>query len=110
MKILLITLLALALNACGRSGASEATETAQFKIEGMTCENCVAGISSSLGRIDGITHYAVNLESESAEIHFQSSKLTAPEIAERISRIGYPTTVAVPTDIPDSEEHPADAL
>ncbi len=92
MKTLLILILALFLSACGRKAPPQATETAHFSIEGMTCENCVQGIQSTLMRLPGFSQSTIDLETDSAEILFDPSEISAAELAERITRIGYPTT------------------
>ncbi|MCC5842709.1 MAG: heavy-metal-associated domain-containing protein [Verrucomicrobia bacterium] len=93
MKFLLLCLTALLLNACGRAPAAPESETAHVSIRGMTCENCVQGILSTLERVPGFAAATINLETESAEIQFDPSKVNGVEIAERISRIGYPASV-----------------
>jgi len=37
-------------------------ETKTFSVEGMTCQNCVKAVEKTLGKIDGVQKYEVNLE------------------------------------------------
>jgi copper chaperone CopZ len=91
MKWLLLPLFVLLLAACGRDAAPRVTETAQYSISGMTCENCVQGILFTLERVDGFNAATIDLETESAQIQFDPSKITAADFAERISNSGFPT-------------------
>lgn len=91
--MLLIVLTGLFLSACGRTGAAQEIQTATLKVEGMTCESCVNGIGSMLSQLPGVTEYAVNLEAGSAQVSYESPKLTAEQVAQRISRLGFKSSV-----------------
>lgn len=105
MKFLLVLLTALSLAACGRSGSSaEAplTETTLIQVDGMTCENCVQGISGMLDQLPGVTEFNVNLEEASAMVSYDVKVLNPGQISDAISRLGFQTAVLIPSE--DSAE------
>lgn len=89
-KTLLLSFLFL-LAACAKS--SLPPERAELSIQGMTCENCVNGITGSMNAVPGIEQIAVDLESASATVQFDPGAITAGQIAERITRMGFQASV-----------------
>jgi len=101
MKSLLILLTALSLAACGRSSSKAANanpnETTLLQVNGMTCENCVRGISGMLGQLPGVAEFQVNLEEATAQVSYDAKALNPRQIADSISRLGFQTTVLTPS-------------
>ena len=94
MKIPAAILAGLALTfaaACGRAPVEP--ETVLLSVEGMTCENCVAGILQSLSTMDGFKEGNVDLESGRASVTYNPDSLTAGEIHSRINLLGFPSTI-----------------
>ncbi len=64
------------------------TQSYRLNLSGMTCASCVGRAERVLSKIDGVAEVAVNLATESASFSADADKL--PEIAERLSKAGYP--------------------
>jgi len=58
-------------------------------IEGMTCASCSARIERQLAKLDGIEAAAVNLATESADVHFDANQVSAEEIKTAIEKTGF---------------------
>jgi len=57
-------------------------------IEGMSCATCVGRVEKALAALPGV-QATVNLSSEHADITFDSTRVTAPALAEAVVRAGY---------------------
>jgi P-type Cu+ transporter len=64
-------------------------KTSQFKIIGMTCASCQNSIETKLSKTEGITKYAVNLSTDTAQITFHEDQLSANDIKEIIEQVGF---------------------
>jgi len=62
-------------------------------VEGMTCASCSARIERQLAKLDGVDHAAVNLAAETADIHFDPSKVSADEVKHTIEKTGFTVPV-----------------
>ncbi|KAI6216712.1 P-type Cu(+) transporter [Aphelenchoides fujianensis] len=62
-------------------------------IEGMTCSSCVAHIEKHIGAIKGVKAITVSLMFMSADVLYDISVISAQQVAEEISDIGFPCTV-----------------
>jgi len=85
---------------CGRPTASaegpvEATHTAVVKIEGMTCASCSVTVRTAVQRLPGIASIEVDVEGGSATVTFDGARVSAEEIAAKITEAGYASTVEV---------------
>ncbi len=69
----------------------------KYKISGMTCASCVNTIENYLKSQDGIEDVQVNLLSEEAQVAIDPEKISADDIVEWITDIGYQAEVEVPT-------------
>ena len=58
----------------------------EFKIEGMSCNHCVAAVQKSLARIN-LKNYEVNIGS--AKVDFDEHKIKEDEIIKAIQEAGY---------------------
>jgi Cu+-exporting ATPase len=60
-----------------------------FKIGGMHCAACSAGIEKFLGKQAGVTSVSVNLATERMDIIFDDALITGEKIAGLVQKIGY---------------------
>jgi len=65
-----------------------ATETATFKIDGMTCPmGCAATIEQKLSKMDGVDKAKVDFDSKTATISFDPAKQTAESFVQTVEKI-----------------------
>ena len=64
-------------------------EVTEFSIEGMTCNNCAAGIKRSLDRVPGVIASDVSYATEKARIEFLQDEVSEPDLRSAIERAGY---------------------
>ena len=60
-----------------------------LRLEGMSCASCVGRAERVLDALPGVTGVSVNLSTETAEMHL-ASPATLPQVAEALTRAGYP--------------------
>lgn len=63
-------------------------KTVSLGIEGMTCASCVGRVERAIAAIDGVSHVAVNLATESATIEARAG-VAAEALAEAVRDAGY---------------------
>lgn len=95
MKQLLLILCFLTFAACKQESAPP--ETVTLQITGMTCQNCVDGITSAVSKLPGVTNCVVDLEGESAVVTYVPNHLSAGQIQQRINQLGFSAS------LPDAE-------
>lgn len=107
MKRLAILLLAgslaapavLACGACAPDASAEPTtavaanHTATLKVEGMTCASCSVTVKTAAKKLDGLATIEVDVAAGKATVTFDGAKVTAEQIAAKITDAGYKTTV-----------------
>ena len=76
-------------DALSRAGYPMASETANFKIEGMNCASCVSRIETALLGVKSIRSANVNLVKETATISYIPGWIEPGEIASLILKSGY---------------------
>ncbi|CUH67563.1 Copper-transporting P-type ATPase [Thalassovita gelatinovora] len=64
-------------------------ETLRLPVEGMTCAACVGRVEQALTAVDGVETAAVNLASETAQIHFHAPA-NAQGLIAALDKAGYP--------------------
>lgn len=92
--------LALADNA--GSAAAGDTETSVFRVEGMTCGGCEAGVKMRVGKLDGVTAVDASYEEGTATVTYDPEKVTPEVIVEAIEALGYQAELAEELE-PDDE-------
>ncbi|GAA5996163.1 heavy metal translocating P-type ATPase [Rhodotorula paludigena] len=73
----------------GKMDAPSAIETAQLKVQGMTCGACVASIENGLKGQKGIQSVKVALLAERAVIEYDANEWTPEKLAEEIEDMGF---------------------
>lgn len=64
-----------------------------LQVSGMTCKSCVARINRALTDVDGVHEIEVELRRGTVRIR-HAPDVTAMELAERVSKAGYPSRPA----------------
>jgi copper chaperone len=64
-------------------------KTANFKIEGMTCNGCVNKVKTSLSKVDGVKEAVVTLADNSAKVVYDPGKTNEGALKEVVSKAGY---------------------
>lgn len=69
----------------------------QFKVTGMTCGHCVAGVSEKLGRLEGVADVAVDLvpDGVSTVTVYGTKSISAEAVLGAVSEAGYEPTGTV---------------
>ncbi|KAF7271816.1 hypothetical protein GWI33_015361 [Rhynchophorus ferrugineus] len=70
-------------------------EKCQVQIKGMTCGSCVAAIEKHVIKIPGCHKILVSLLAAKADVQFDPSLVTPPDIAASITELGFPSSVIV---------------
>ena len=74
----------------------------ELKIDGITCQACVAKIERKLSRTDGVEKALVNISNNMADIEYDEKEIKASEIMKIIEKLGY--TPKRREDLKDKEE------
>lgn len=74
--------------------AAHATTAVELTVAGMTCGSCAVTIKAALGHLDGIASVEVDTDAGTATVRFDSSQVSAEQIAEKITESGYNARVA----------------
>ena len=73
-------------------GAADARHRSwQFKVTGMTCGHCVAGVSEKLGKLEGIADVAVDLvpDGVSTVTVYGTENISPDAVRAAVSEAGY---------------------
>lgn len=65
----------------------------KFKVTGMTCAACSAGIQKRVGKMQGVRRADVSLMGECMEVDYDESALGADEIVQAVAALGYGASV-----------------
>lgn len=60
-----------------------------LNIEGMSCQHCVNRVKGALEELDGVNSVSVNLDDDTAEITYDSSKVDLKKFKEVVVEAGY---------------------
>lgn len=69
-------------------------DTINLNIEGMHCGGCATGIQMVTEQLDGVSSAFVDLDGKKGTWEVDSVKVTAEQIIEEITKLGYKATVA----------------
>ncbi|MBP9185363.1 MAG: copper-translocating P-type ATPase [Fuscovulum sp.] len=75
---------------------ADITETARFRLEGMTCASCVGRVERALKAVPGVTEASANFGTGEAMVRFHAPA-TRAEMAQALARVGYPAVPEVVT-------------
>lgn len=64
-----------------------------FNVTGMTCASCSARVEKTVAKLEGTTEVSVNLLTNSMEVKYDNSKLTANEIISAVENAGYGASI-----------------
>ncbi|MBS1614589.1 MAG: mercuric transport protein MerTP [Bacteroidetes bacterium] len=67
-------------------------QTAEFKINGMTCEGCTEHINSELSKTSGVIEFNTSYEKGNSHVKFDKSKTTVDSLVSLINKTGYKVT------------------
>jgi len=81
---------------------TQAIETLQVKIGGMSCSFCTETIRKAFGRMDGVGEVHVSLSHEEALIRYDPQKITPTVLRDTLRSLGY--TVRDPRRVRSFEE------
>lgn len=89
--------LLLGCGACAVDGQAQGVVTADhrasLRVDDMTCASCSVTVRVAAAKLDGIASIDVDADAGTATVTFDSTKVTAEQIAAAISEAGYRTTV-----------------
>ena len=74
----------------------------ELKIDGISCQACVAKIERKLSRTEGVEKALVNISNNMADIEYDEKEIKASEIIKIIEKLGY--TPKRREDLKDKEE------
>lgn len=60
-----------------------------YKIKGMHCASCANIIEKTFKKTDGVHSAEVNYGTESVKLSFDNAKINAPELSQKIEKLGY---------------------
>jgi copper chaperone CopZ len=63
--------------------------TSVFKVEGMTCGGCEAGVKMTVKRLDGVQAVEASHTEKRATVTYDAEKVTPQAIVEAIEKLGY---------------------
>jgi len=75
--------------------STQATSLASItlNVQSMTCESCEVTIRVAAQKLDGVESVEVSLDTRSATVRYDPTKITADAIANAITDLGYPASV-----------------
>ncbi len=71
---------------------TEAFETHEIGIAGMTCDNCVKKVEMALRKVEGVADVRVDRQAALARVTFNASKTDIPELHDALLKSGYQPT------------------
>ncbi len=69
--------------------AEEQTTTTAFQVEGMTCGGCEVAVRAAVKKLDGVASVKASHKEGSAEVTYDSEKVTPKAIIAAIEKIGF---------------------
>ena len=73
-----------------------------FKIEGMTCQNCVGHVKEALLSVEGVKEAQVSLEENSAQVIYEGNSTPLSYLGQVVEEAGY--KIGITTLPPNQEE------
>jgi mercuric ion binding protein len=67
--------------------------TATLDVPGMYCSLCSISVRTALERVPGVVAARADNAAKRAEVRYDPAKVTADDVAEALTRSGYPASV-----------------
>jgi copper chaperone CopZ len=64
-------------------------ETAQIRIEGMTCEGCAKSVTRTLQAVAGVQDVHVSLADRQAKVTYDPARTRVEDLRRAVERAGY---------------------
>lgn len=61
----------------------------KLKIDGMSCEHCVAKVEKAVSELEGVEKIKVKLKNAEAKVKFDETKVPLDKVMETITDLGY---------------------
>lgn len=68
-------------------------ETAILKIDGMTCNGCVNGVTRVLHETTGVTHAQVDLANGTATVQFDPTQINVMDLISVVEDAGFDASI-----------------
>jgi copper chaperone CopZ len=68
--------------------------TAVLKIDGMTCNHCVAAVERALRGQEGVNSAIVHLQQGTAEVDFEAGAIAPEELVAAVEEEGYTALIS----------------
>jgi Cu+-exporting ATPase len=95
-------------DALKKTGHRVGSARARFRIGGMTCASCVAGIERALGSTPGVLRAGVSLGSEEALVDYVPGSADLPAIRAAVASAGYDVADTPPPASPPALDREAE--
>ncbi len=92
-----------------KTGYSVPVQTAEFRIDGMTCVACATRIEKTLNKLEGV-EAAVNFASETARVRYVPGVATPEHLAGTIRKAGYEASERVEASAEEEKSRRAAAF
>ena len=74
------------------SVAASPSDKVVLDVKGMTCAACPVTVKTVLKKQPGVEEVKVDLQKHTAEIRFDSGKVSAEKLAQAVTEAGFPAT------------------
>lgn len=71
------------------AGDEAATSASTFKVEGMTCGGCEAGVKAKVKKLAGVESVEASYKEGTARVVYDPAKITPQQIIAAIEQLGY---------------------
>ncbi len=71
------------------AAAASADTTVTIAVEGMSCSGCENSIREAVEKLDGVAAVRATAKGKYAEVRCDPAKVTVPQIAAAINKLGY---------------------
>lgn len=72
---------------------SAKSQTAVLSVDNMTCSACPITVRKALKKVPGVSDAKVDLETQSATVHFDPTKTSVDALTAATANAGYPSRV-----------------
>ncbi len=60
-----------------------------IRVEGMSCSHCVQAVGNAINALDGVSKVEVSLDSNTAEVEYDESKVDSEKLYLAVENIGF---------------------